>query len=90
MDGVMTDEKEPTINVKYVDDSYLNMSKALNIFAQRYKLKFEEIDIIMGRLGAEFRQKHLDMYVRYVMEEVMGILAKPGEKPKPPKAGVYG
>ena len=86
----MADEKEPTINVKYVDDCYVNMSKALNIFAQRYNLKFEEIDIIVGRMSAEFRQKQMDMYVRYVMEEVMGILGKPGEKPKPPKVGVYG
>ena len=85
----MEKEKEPTINVGYIDTCYINMSKALNIFAQRYNLKFEEIDIIMSRMSAEFRQKQMDMYVRYVMEEVMGILAKPGEKPKPPKAGMY-
>ena len=85
----MTNEKEPTINVKYVDTCYINLSKAFNIFASRYKLKFEEIDIIMSRITAEFRQKQMDMYVRYVMEEVMGILSKPGEKPKPPKTRIY-
>jgi len=72
------------------------MSKALNIFAQRYNLKFEEIDIVMGRLSAEFRQKQMDMYVRYVLEKVMedvfGIKPDDGKeptKPKPPKTEMY-
>ena len=89
----MTDDKEPTINVEYIDNCYIGMSKALNIFAQRYNLKFEEIDIIMGRLSAEFRQKQMDMYVRYVLEKVMedvfGIKPDDEKEPTKPKTDMY-
>jgi len=44
------------------------MSKALNIFTQRHDLKFEEVDIILHRLRAEWDQKKMSMYFTYLAE----------------------
>lgn len=43
------------------------MSKALGIFVKKHELKFEEIDVILGRLKAEWDQKKMDMYFTYLI-----------------------
>jgi len=57
---------KPSINTDDVDDVYFNMSKALNMFVKKHTLKFEEVDIVLHRLEAEWFQKKMDMYFTYL------------------------
>jgi len=60
-------KKEPSINTDNIDDIYFSMSKALGIFVKRHTLKFEEVDIVLHRLYAEWDQKKMDMYFTYLV-----------------------
>ncbi len=59
--------KEPSIDTDDIDNVYFSMSKALGIFVKKHTLKFEEVDIILHRLEAEWDQKKLDMYFTYLV-----------------------
>ena len=73
------EQNKPSINPEYVDFIYLNMSKAINIFARRYELKFEEIDVILHRLEEEWTQKKMDLYFRYCMDMYKENVKKPDD-----------
>ncbi len=70
---------DSSINSKNVDFVYWNISKAFNIFTKRFKLKFEEVDIVLHRLDAEWEQKRMQMYFQWCIQELVK-----GYTPKPP------
>ena len=40
----------------------------MGIFVTKHNLKFEEVDIIIYRLKAEWDQKKMNMYFRYLID----------------------
>jgi len=65
-----------SINAKNCDETYFSMSKAFGIFVKKYELKFEEVDVVIHRLEAEWNQKKMDMYFTYLISTY-----KPDKKP---------
>jgi len=60
-------QDKPSINTDNIDNVYFSMSKALSIFVKKHTLKFEEVDIVLHRLEAEWFQKKMDMYFGYLI-----------------------